>query len=191
MMLPFAIIAIMLAACSQQTPSGATDITGAMPRLQFSMTRANDGRPVTANDYRGKVVALYFGYTHCPDQCPTTLANLAAVLKRLGSQAKGVRVLFVSVDPNRDSLPMLKAYVSTFAPQIDGLRGTPDQIARLTRRYRVVYRVTPASPGHPYEVNHSSTVYIFDPSGRARLVALQTDNTKAIATDFANLMPTS
>jgi protein SCO1/2 len=183
-----AIAAAMLAACSRHTPSGATNITGAMPRLEFSMTRANDGRPVSANDYRGKVVALYFGYTHCPDECPTTLANLAAVLKALGSRANGVRVLFVSVDPNRDTLPILKAYVSTFAPQIDGLRGTDDQITRLARRYRVVYRVTPASPGHAYEVDHSNTVYIFDPSGRARLVALQTDNAKALAADIENLL---
>jgi protein SCO1/2 len=151
------------------------------------MTRANDGKPVTANDYRGKVVALYFGYTHCPDECPTTLANLAAVLKRLGPDANNVRVLFVSVDPSRDTLPILKAYVSTFAPQIDGLRGTPDQIARLTRRYRVVYRVTPASPGHAYDVVHSNTVYIFDPSGRARLVSLRTDDASALANDFERL----
>jgi protein SCO1/2 len=183
-----AIAAAMLAACSRQTPSGATDITGAMPRLEFSMTRANDGRPVSANDYRGKVVALYFGYTHCPDECPTTLANLAAVLKQLGPRANDLRVLFVSVDPNRDTLPILKAYVSTFAPQIDGLRGTDDQITRLARRYRVVYRVTPASPGHPYEVDHSNTVYVFDPSGRARLVALQTDNAATLAKDIEHLL---
>ena len=179
---------LMLCACSRQTPSGATDITGAMPRLAFSMTRANDGAAVTANDYRGKLVALYFGYTHCPDECPTTLANLAAVLKALGPRASDVRVLFVTVDPDRDMLPILKAYVSTFAPQIDGLRGSDNQIARLARRYRVVYRVTPAWTGHPYDVVHSNTVYIFDASGRARLAILRTDDTMALTKEIGRLL---
>lgn len=180
--------ALTLCACSRQTSSGATDITGAMPRLAFSMIRANDGAAVSESDYRGKVVALYFGYTHCPDECPTTLANLAAALKALGPRANDVRVLFVTVDPNRDTLPILKAYVGTFAPQIDGLRGTDDQIARLTRRYRAVYRVTPASPGHAYDVVHTNTVYIFGPSGRARLATMKTDNAAALATDIQHLM---
>lgn len=186
--LSLVVAALALCGCSRQTPSGATDITGAMPRLEFSMTRANDRAAVTANDFRGKVVALYFGYTHCPDECPTTLANLAAVLNQLGPRANDVRVLFVTVDPNRDTLPILKAYVNTFAPQIDGLRGTPDQITRLARRYRVVYRVTPTLPGHAYEVVHSNTVYIFDPSGHARLVALRSDDAAPLAADFEKLM---
>jgi len=179
---------LALCACGRQASSGATDITGAMPRLALSMTRANDGAAVTANDYRGKVVVLYFGYTHCPDECPTTLANLAAALKALGPHANEVRVLFVTVDPGRDTVPILKAYVSTFAPQIDGLRGSDNQIARLARRYRAVYRVTPAWTGHSYDVVHSNTVYIFDPSGRARLAALRTDDTMALTKEIGRLL---
>src|SRR5580765_5861438 len=103
---------LMLAACGRGgLRPGASDISGVMPDLSFKMTRASDSAPVTADSYRGKVVALYFGYTHCPDECPTTLANLANALHQLGPLAKNVRVLFVSVDPARDTVPILKAYV--------------------------------------------------------------------------------
>ena len=116
------------------------------------MLRANDGKPVTAADYRGKIVLLYFGYTNCPDVCPLTLANLSQSLRRLGKDAKQVRVLFVTVDPDRDTAPILKAYVNAFSPEMDGLRGTDNAIAILARRYRVAYSVTPAHDGKPYEV---------------------------------------
>jgi protein SCO1/2 len=169
---------LLLAGCGRGAP-GVTDITGVMPDLQFSMTRANDGAAVTAQSYRGKVVILYFGYTHCPDICPATLANMANVFKQLGPRANGVRMLFVSVDPNRDTPALLKSYVSAFAPQIDGLRGTPDQLARLARRYRVIYSVTPNAGD--YEVMHSSAVFFFDGKGHARFVTTETDDTSGIA----------
>ncbi len=108
------------------------------------MTDAMTGQKVTAADFRGKVVLLYFGYTQCPDFCPTTLTNLTHVLDRLGARAKDVRVLFVTVDPNRDTLPVLKQYAAAFGPQVVGLRGTPDELANLARRYRVGYSVMPA-----------------------------------------------
>jgi protein SCO1/2 len=188
----FAVLALVLAlaACGRgEVGPGASDISGVMPDLSFKMTRANDGAPVTAQSYRGKAVVLYFGYTHCPDECPTTLANLATVLHDLGPRAKNVRVLFVSVDPKRDTLPILRAYVSSFAPEIDGLRGTNDQIAALARRYRVLYRVTPASEGSGTQVMHSDSTFFFDPSGHARLVTTSTDDTKAIAKDAKRLLP--
>ncbi|MGH9518587.1 MAG: SCO family protein, partial [Terriglobales bacterium] len=119
----------MLASCSKAAPWHALNVSGSAPPLQFSMTRASDGKLVTSADYRGQVVMLYFGYTFCPDVCPTTLANLSRILGQLGPDAQQVRVLFVTVDPNRDTLAVLKAYVKNFAPQVDGLRGTPDQLA--------------------------------------------------------------
>lgn len=146
------------------------DIAGSSPALALSMNRATDGKLVTQAAYKGKVVLLYFGYTYCPDVCPLTLSNIAKVLHQLGTEAKDVRVLFVTVDPNRDSLPILKKYTAAFAPQIVGLRGTPDALAALARRYRIAYSVTPASPGHPYEVTHSSAIYAFDATGAARLL---------------------
>lgn len=163
-------IVVPLAACDPKTKWHGQDISGVLPSLSFAMTDAMTGKPVSATDFHGKVVLLYFGYTLCPDFCPMTLTNLANVLQQLGAGAADVRVLFVTVDPNRDSLPTLKQYANAFAPQVVGLRGTPDQLAALARRYRVAYSVTPAHDGQPYEVTHSSIVYVFDQNGKARLL---------------------
>jgi protein SCO1/2 len=148
----------------------STDVGGALPALDFTMTRASDGKTVTAADYKGKIVLLEFGYTFCPDVCPTTLLNLSTMLKALGKDADPVRVLFVTVDPGRDSLSVLKDYTEAFGPQVVGLRGTPDQIATLAKRYRVSYSVTPAVNGQPYEVTHGAAVYVFDRDGGVRLL---------------------
>jgi protein SCO1/2 len=159
-----------LGGCHPKAQWNNVDVTGTFPPLDLTMTRATDGRIVTGETYRGSVVLLYFGYTYCPDICPLTLGNLARVLDRLGKQANAVRVLFVTVDPNRDDLKTLKAYTAQFAPQIVGLRGTPDQLAALARTYRVAYSVEPATAGQPYEVTHSSAIYAFDASGAVRLL---------------------
>ena len=168
-----AIIALTMAlgaGCSEHQPWHAYDISAKSAPLAFTLTRASDGKTVTARDYRGKVVMLYFGYTFCPDACPTTLLDYTHMLRKLGADAKDIRVLFVTVDPARDTPEVLAAYVKNFAPQVEGLRGTPDQLMALARRYRAVYSVTPASPGHPYEVTHSSATYVFDKAGNARLL---------------------
>lgn len=174
-----------LAGCGRNKPWHATDITGAMPRLEFVMTRASDGASVTAKDYRGRVIILYFGYTNCPDICPATLANLADMLRQLGRDADRVRVLFVTVDPNRDRLPILKKYAAAFAPQVDGLRGSDNTLADLARRYRIAYSVKTRPT---YQVMHSSAVFFFDASGRARLVTLSTDDTAGLAEDVKRLL---
>jgi protein SCO1/2 len=176
-----------LASCGNDDGRDLTDITGAMPPLAFHLTRATDGAAVTADDYRGRVVVLYFGYTHCPDVCPATLANLTEALRQTGRAASGVSVLFVTVDPNRDSLPALRDYAGAFAPEIAGMRGSDDDLLALARRYRVTYGVTPAAPGQPYAVMHSDAVFFFDGSGRARAVATATDDTKAIALELTQL----
>ena len=180
-----AFLLVGLAGCGPNKPWHATDITGAMPRLEFAMTRAGDGAAVTANDYRGHVTILYFGYTNCPDICPTTLANLADMLRQLGRDADRVRVVFVTVDPNRDTPQILKKYVAAFAPQIDGLRGGDNALAALGRRYRVAYSVKTQPK---YEVMHSTAVFFFDASGRARLVTLSTDDTAGLADDVKRLL---
>jgi protein SCO1/2 len=181
-------LGVAVVACGRATQSDTTDISGVMPALSFSMVRANDGMAVNAADYRGKVTLLYLGYTHCPDECPTTLANLGIALKRLGVSAKDVRVLFVTVDPARDTLPVLKKYVNAFAPQIDGLRGSENQIAVLARRYRVLYAVTPAGPGHDYQVMHADSLFLFDKAGRARFVTMSTQDTAALAARIRSLL---
>ena len=162
--------AALIGGCRSGDDRSAIDISGNSRPLEFAMTRASDGKRVTEADYRGRIAMLYFGYTFCPDVCPTTLANVAEILKRLGPDAERVRLLFVTVDPDRDSLAVLADYVKNFAPQIDGLRGDPDQIAALARRYRIAYSVTPATATHAYEVTHGSAIYVFDTTGAARLL---------------------
>ena len=165
-----------------------TDIAGAMPRLDFDLTRASDGAAVTAASYRGKVVALYFGYTNCPDVCPATLANLA---EHAGASwaDRNVRVLFVTVDPNRDTPAMLNQYAHAFSPQMDGLaRQRRTQLADLARRYRVAYSVDPRPP---YDVTHSSAVFFFDAKGRARLVTTDTSDPDAMAEDVERMLKSS
>jgi protein SCO1/2 len=159
---------VLLGGLDASVWQASLDVSGNALPLELRMTRAPDGREVTEADYR--VVLLYFGYTHCPDLCPLTLVNLAAVLKRLGPDAKRVRVLFVAVDPQRDTLAVLAKYVKAFAPQVEGLRGSPDELAALAGRYHADYSVTPATGDHPYEVTHSAVIYVFDGSGAARLL---------------------
>lgn len=161
---------VSLGGCRRATAWHATDVSGAVPALQLSMTRTRDGKAVTAADYRGQVTLLYFGYTYCPDVCPLTLSNVARVLKRLGPSADRVRVLFVTVDPNRDSPAVLNQYAAAFGRDVDALRGDPDQLASLARRYRVAYSVDPHGAGGAYEVTHSSGIYVFDRDGKARLL---------------------
>lgn len=161
---------VLLGGCKPEARWHGTDVTGTSPALVFTMAHVPDGKEMTAVDYRGKVVMLYLGYTFCPDICPTTLASISEIMTRLGADAQHVAVLFVTVDPNRDTMPVLADYVRNFAPQIVGLRGTSDQLAALARRYRLAYSVTPETAGHPYEVTHSSAIYVFDGSGAARLL---------------------
>jgi len=175
---PLVAAACLLFGCNSEPEWHAVDISGSLPPLDFVLMRADDGKTITADDFKGKVVLLYFGYTFCPDICPLTLANVDLVLNALGDKARDVRVLFVTVDPNRDTLPVLKDYTAAFGPEVIGLRGDPDQLAALAKRYRVYYSVTPATGDRPYEVNHSSAIYVFDKAGKIRLLlaSLMTEN---------------
>ncbi len=184
---------LLVALTARANPSGNVNVESwHLPRLAFTMTGADTGQMVTAHDFLGKLVLLYFGYTHCPDVCPLTLHNVAQILQRLGENAEGVRVLFVTVDPNRDTLPVLRRYTHLFAPEIVGLRGTADQLAALARAYHLGYSVTPATASHPYEVTHSSAVYVFDKTGRARLLipslASTTPDIAGTASDLEHIL---
>jgi protein SCO1 len=185
--LALALLGLAITACgTREPPFALQSVSGLLPRLQFELTDQND-RPVTAEDYRGKVVLLYFGYTNCPDACPTTLTALAAVMHRLGPRAANMRVLFVSVDPERDTSTVLKRYVGFFGPQFVGLRGDDSEITALTKRYRVAYHHEPPDRNGYYAVDHSSAIFIFDTTGRARLLAQEGDNAQKIAQDLERL----
>ena len=126
---------LLLGGCqrSEPLPLRLTDVSGHMPDLDFKLTD-DHGKPVTGADYRGKVVLLYFGYTHCPDVCPLTLAHLHVVMQRLGTLADGARILFVSVDPTRDTPDVMHAYVNAFDPRAIGLTGDARAIEALSKR---------------------------------------------------------
>ncbi len=151
-------------------PFRLTNISGHMPDLDFRLTD-DSGKPVTGADYRGKVVLLYFGYTHCPDVCPLTLAQLHVVMQRLGPLADGARILFVSVDPARDTPAIMHAYVNAFDKRAVGLVGDARSVEALSKRYRSAFTREPSSADGSYEVSHSSAIYVFDNYGRARVLA--------------------
>ncbi len=159
-------VSLFLGACQPRVHGDLYRIAGLMPALAFRMT-SDSGRPVTARTYRNKVVLLYFGYTHCTDACPTTLSTLSRAVRLLGREAGDVRILFVTVDPVRDTLAVLRRYAAEFGPEVVGLRGTPASLETLARRYRVVYEPGAAKG----ELAHSSGVFMFDGRGRAQWLA--------------------
>lgn len=177
-----------LAGCSsRQEPWALNNITGLMPPLEFSLTD-QDGQVVDAAAYRGRLVVLYFGYTHCPDVCPTTLATLSQAIRNLGPDADKVRVLFVTVDPARDTPTVLKQYVNAFGPGFVGLRGDNAALEKLTRRYRVAYSLEKPDAKGNYDVTHSSALFIFDTDGKARLLATGSDKAAPITQDLRRLL---
>lgn len=179
---------VVLSACHSGSPWATKNITGLMPRLAFTLTESNRDKLVHAEDYRGKVVLLYFGYTHCPDTCPLTLSRLKQVLANLGQEAQEVRVLFVTVDPKRDHVSELKRYSEFFGPHVLGLRGTPDALRKLTKMYRVTYGYgKPDSHGF-YTVSHSTAIYVFDRKGNARLLIRPKDKITSITRDLKRLL---
>ncbi|MCD0501980.1 SCO family protein [Bordetella petrii] len=180
----------LLAACGDKADWTLYDIKGHLPDLKFELPAAG-GKTVSSDDLKGKTVLLFFGYASCPDVCPTTMAQLTAVLQQLGGQADQVRILFVSVDPHRDTPDILQAYVDAFNKQAIGVTGTEKQIADLARRYRVAYQIEKPRPGDAadiYDVTHSRGVYIFDNEGKARLLASDTDSIDTMVKDIRQLL---
>lgn len=181
--------AVLLGACSHPgEPWQLTNVSGHLPDLDFALTD-DTGQNVTAANFRGITTLVYFGYTHCPDVCPETMARLMQVIAKLGPDARNVRILFVSVDPARDTPQALHAYVGAFdAQHARGLSGTDAQIESLAQRYRVAYQMEKRDPDGSYEVTHSSAVYVFDAQGRARLLATDHDTPDAIVHDLRRVI---
>lgn len=191
LLLPLFAAALLLGGCqrSQPLPLRLTNVSGHMPDLDFKLTD-DSGKAVTGADYRGKVVLLYFGYTHCPDVCPLTLAHLHVVMQRLGPLAKDAKILFVTVDPARDKPEVLHAYVKAFDPHATGLTGSPHAIEALSKRYRSAFTREPDQADGNYEVSHSSAIYMFDRQGKARVLSTPADSQDDIVHDLHLLLST-
>ena len=163
--------AALVSGCNKEPAFENLDLTG---NTQFGSDFAlpdTGGKTRTLADYKGKAVVLFFGYTHCPDVCPTTMAELSQALQQLGpDQAKRVQVLFVTVDPQRDTAALLGQYVSAFNPTFVGLRPTDDaQLVKVTKDFRVYYAKVPGKTPDSYTMDHTAASYVFDPEGKLRL----------------------
>jgi len=178
-----------LAACEQQSsPSfNSVDITGANYARDFSLTD-QDGHRRTLADYRGKVVLMFFGYTQCPDVCPTTMADMAQVKARLGVQGDKFQVLFVTVDPERDTQQLLAQYVPSFDKSFVGLYGNADETANTAKEFKVIYQKVPGKTPSTYSIDHTAGCYVFDPHGRLRLFVKHSQSIDSIAADIKRLM---
>jgi protein SCO1/2 len=183
------LLAALIAGCDSSPKAPAfqlTDITGAEFARDFQLTDHN-GKPRTLADFRGKVVAIFFGYTHCPDACPVTMGELALVMKELGTDADKLQVLFVTVDPERDTPAVLSQYVPAFHPSFLGLYGDAAATARTAKEFKVFYQKQPLSGGS-YSMDHSAGSFIFDPAGRVRLFAQYGQGAKALLHDIRLLL---
>ena len=165
----------------------AIDITGAEYARTLQLSDP-DGQLRSLADYRGKVVVVFFGYTQCPDVCPTTMAELAEVKRSLGPDGARVQGIFVTVDPARNTAELLKAYAANFGPDIIGLRGTPEQTTAAAKEFKVFYNKVPGKTDTSYTVDHTAGSYIFDAKGRVRLFTRYGSGAQALADDLKILL---
>jgi protein SCO1/2 len=174
---------------SQQEPQKlyGTDITGADFAQKLQLTDHN-GKPRTLADFKGKVVALFFGYTHCPDVCPTTMADLAAAMRLLGDRASEVQVLFVTLDPARDTQEILSQFVPSFNPTFLGLYGTEQETAETAKNFKIFYEKQVDSGKSGYTIDHSAGVYAFDKKGKIRIYLKFGQKPEQIASDLGQLL---
>ncbi|MEX2575876.1 MAG: SCO family protein [Halofilum sp. (in: g-proteobacteria)] len=183
------LLALLLAGCSGQTRDWELkDISDVFPALDFRLQQAPDGEIITEETYSDQIQILFFGFRNCPDICPSTLAKLSAAVEQLGSDTDEVKVLFVSVDPNRDTLPKLDQYVSSFSPQISGATASEERLRSLVKRYNVTFSYGDAYPDGEYVVTHSSAIIIFDRDGDARLLGMSDVPVEAITKDLRALV---
>ena len=165
----------------------AVDITGVEWGKDFGLTD-HTGRTRTLADFRGKAVTMFFGFTHCPDMCPTAMAELAEVMKLLGDDASRVQVLFVTVDPKRDTAAVLSQYVPAFHPSFLGLYGDARETERTAKEFKVYYHANTPNASGAYSVDHSGQVLVFDPQGRLRLLMKPDLTPEAMAHDLRLLL---
>jgi protein SCO1/2 len=184
----FLLLIALLVGCQKSAPPAhfhASDVTGQFPQADFHLTDHN-GKPRSLEDFRGKVVVMFFGYTHCPDVCPTTLANFAQTMRLLGKDAERVQVLFVTVDPERDTRVLLAKFVPAFDPSFLGLYGDAQATASAAKSFRADYQKVPAK--HGYYMDHSTFTYLVDTQGKLRLMAGDRETPELLAEDIRQLL---
>ncbi|MBO9536573.1 SCO family protein [Herbaspirillum sp.] len=182
--------AALLAACGQSKPElkfNNTDVTGLDYAKDFALTD-HTGKPRTLADFKGKAVVVFFGYTQCPDVCPTTMVEMANVMKELGPDADRVQVLFVTVDPERDTQEILSQYVPAFDKRFLGLRGDAQQTEKVAKEFKVFYQKVPGKQPGSYTMDHTAGSYVFDPQGRIRLFVKHGQGPQTLAHDLKLLL---
>jgi protein SCO1 len=181
----------LLSGCSERKPQfKAIDLTGADYARDLQLPDA-DGRVRSLKDFRGKVVVLFFGYTQCPDVCPTTLAEIAQAKQLLGADGARLQGVFVTLDPERDTPQVLKAYLANFDPTFVALRGTPQQTAAVAKDFKIFYQKVPGKTPGSYTLDHSAAAYVYDAQGRLRLYTRYGSGPQALASDVKQLLDES
>jgi protein SCO1 len=180
--------AALLSACRRGAESfRSTDLTGASYGKSLELVD-HTGRPRTLEDFRGKVVVVFFGFTQCPDICPTTMLTMANVRKRLGAQGGDVQVLFVTLDPERDTPEVLAQYVPAFDPTFIGLRGDAEATARAAREFKVFYERVAGRQGGAYTIDHTAASYVIDRQGQLRLYVRHSQGEDDVEADLRRLL---
>lgn len=201
LILPALLLLSALAGCSDKpggeggqmslTPASKTfqnsDVTGLGYARDFALND-QDGKQRTLADFKGKAVVVFFGYTHCPDVCPTTLAEMAAAMKELGPDADRVQVIFITLDPERDKPELLKSYVPSFDPRFIALSGDQEATARVAKEFKVFYQKVPGKSADSYTMDHTAASYVFDPQGRVRLFVRHGQGPEPIVHDLKALL---
>ena len=181
-------VALAVAACGRDGPKfRASDVTGSSFGREFALTD-HTGKARTLADFRGKVVVVFFGYTQCPDVCPTTLATLAEAKRRLGPEGEKVQGLFVTVDPERDKPELLSHYVTAFDPSFVGLYGDAEATARTAKEFKIIYQKQPGRTPETYTMDHSAGTFVFDAQGRLRLYMGHGQDAEFFAHDLRELL---
>jgi protein SCO1 len=178
---------IGLSACADKPSFRNTDITGAEFAREFSLTDHN-GQARTLADFKGKAVVVFFGFTQCPDVCPTTLAEMTEAVKQLGADGNKLQVLFITIDPERDTPELLKKYVPAFHPSFLGLTGNAEAIAKVAKEFKVFYQKSPGKTPGSYTMDHTANSYVFDPQGRVRLVVKHGLGAEPLVQDLKQLL---
>lgn len=180
------LLSFVLLACEPPHEWHGNNVSGVMPELHFLLT-GPDEEIIDAESLRGKPVVLFFGFTHCPDVCPTTLTQLKVIMNKLGEQANDIQVLLVSVDPERDTPAVMKAYTANFGPWLLGLTGSEADLDALRKTYGVYASMQSSEDKGAYNVMHSPAVFVFDEQGQARLLYTDVSDSAAVAADIHQL----